>query len=146
MEKPGKNIKRWLRMAFLAPLLSSRSFLLIAVLVPMMLIVLNKSGTFSWKCPFFFLTGLYCPGCGMTRGGISLLQGDFAMAFSYHPFSWLFAGAWFFFLILMFLPKATLYTISAKFAKIEEKFPIIPLLFILFVFFGLARLIFQIYD
>ena len=28
-------------------------------------------------CPFFMLTGMYCPGCGGTRAAYSFLHGDF---------------------------------------------------------------------
>lgn len=33
------------------------------------------------SCPFFKITGLYCPGCGVTRMCIALLQLDFKTAF-----------------------------------------------------------------
>ena len=36
-------------------------------------------------CPFKFITGISCPGCGMTRAAASLLQLDFSAAFYYHP-------------------------------------------------------------
>lgn len=36
-------------------------------------------------CPIKFLTGISCPGCGMTRALVSALRLDFRQAFSYHP-------------------------------------------------------------
>lgn len=36
-------------------------------------------------CLFFSLTGLYCPGCGITRMAIALLHFDFLTAFYYQP-------------------------------------------------------------
>ncbi len=36
-------------------------------------------------CLVKFLTGISCPGCGMTRAYISLLSFDFTRAFYYHP-------------------------------------------------------------
>lgn len=36
-------------------------------------------------CPIKFLTGVSCPGCGMTRAWASVLALDFAHAFVYHP-------------------------------------------------------------
>ena len=36
-------------------------------------------------CPFRFLTGLPCPGCGMTRSVVALLHGDLAASLFYHP-------------------------------------------------------------
>lgn len=40
------------------------------------------------KCPILFLTGVSCPGCGMTRAWISALKLDFASAMYYHPLFW----------------------------------------------------------
>jgi hypothetical protein len=50
-------------------------------------------------CMFKRMTGLGCPGCGMTRSFISLGHGDLAMAFSYNP-----AGLWFYAIILFQIP------------------------------------------
>ena len=36
-------------------------------------------------CPVKYLTGVSCPGCGMTRACLSALRLDFASAFYYHP-------------------------------------------------------------
>lgn len=36
-------------------------------------------------CPIKLLTGLSCPGCGMTRAYLSLLNLDIKKAFAYHP-------------------------------------------------------------
>lgn len=40
-------------------------------------------------CPIRFLTGISCPGCGMTRAWFSLLKMDLSGAFHYHPLFWL---------------------------------------------------------
>lgn len=36
-------------------------------------------------CPFRFLFGLSCAGCGMTRAVAALLHGDFSLAWHFHP-------------------------------------------------------------
>ena len=36
-------------------------------------------------CPFRLLTGLPCPGCGLTRSLVSLLHGDLTAAVYFHP-------------------------------------------------------------
>ena len=38
-----------------------------------------------YRCPFKAITGIPCPGCGMTRAVLSACRGDFAGAFRYHP-------------------------------------------------------------
>lgn len=37
-------------------------------------------------CTTHQLTGLYCPGCGITRMLVSLVRGDLHTAFRYNPF------------------------------------------------------------
>lgn len=52
---------------------------------------------FGTVCPLRILFGLPCPGCGMTRGFLSLLRLDFASAVTAHPLS-----PAFFLLLLLF--------------------------------------------
>jgi hypothetical protein len=40
-----------------------------------------------WPCPFAALTGLPCPGCGLTRAALAMLRGDLGAALSLHPLS-----------------------------------------------------------
>lgn len=40
---------------------------------------------FTLGCPFRFLTGISCPGCGMSRAVTSVLTGGFNEAFHFHP-------------------------------------------------------------
>lgn len=44
----------------------------------------GKSGFFP-GCPFRFLTGFTCPGCGTTRALHQILHGDFYAAFTLNP-------------------------------------------------------------
>jgi len=41
----------------------------------------------SWECPFFRLTGLPCPGCGLTRACMLLLRGDVQGSIRFHAFA-----------------------------------------------------------
>jgi hypothetical protein len=45
------------------------------------------SGSWYPPCAFHAATGLWCPGCGMTRGIHALLTGDVAAAMSFNLFS-----------------------------------------------------------
>ncbi|HSA93803.1 MAG TPA: DUF2752 domain-containing protein [Terriglobales bacterium] len=62
---------------------------LASVLAPLILAAaaaLPSNGLGIRVCLFRILSGLPCPGCGMTRALSSLLHGDGAAAFFYHPF------------------------------------------------------------
>lgn len=43
-----------------------------------------RSGIFP-PCPFHFLTGLYCPGCGSLRAMHAILHGDVLTALRFNP-------------------------------------------------------------
>ncbi|MBT8043363.1 MAG: DUF2752 domain-containing protein [Verrucomicrobiae bacterium] len=45
-------------------------------------------------CPVKAVTGWDCPGCGLTRGSLALLEGDFATAFKFHWFTPVFVTFW----------------------------------------------------
>lgn len=47
-------------------------------------IFLQKTGI-GFVCPINFLTGLQCPGCGVSHMCIALMQLDFAAAFQANP-------------------------------------------------------------
>jgi hypothetical protein len=43
-------------------------------------------------CPFRLLTGLPCPGCGLTRAWVYLAHGQYADSLAANPFGWLLVG------------------------------------------------------
>lgn len=52
------------------------------------LVMLREQGADAkWMpgCTFHRLTGLHCPGCGMTRATVAAARGDLAAAFRYNP-------------------------------------------------------------
>ncbi|MEO7398144.1 MAG: DUF2752 domain-containing protein [Ilumatobacteraceae bacterium] len=53
----------------------------------------NEPGWHLPACPLYETTGLWCPGCGMTRATRSLLRGDVGAAFGSNLFFPLFLGA-----------------------------------------------------
>ncbi len=52
-------------------------------------------------CPYLTLTGLACPGCGLTRAVHFLLHGDIGRAFAFNPWAFVSAPA---LLVLVALP------------------------------------------
>ncbi|HEX5323853.1 MAG TPA: DUF2752 domain-containing protein [Capsulimonadaceae bacterium] len=40
-------------------------------------------------CPFYRLTGLPCPGCGLTRAFVCIGHGHWAQSLHWHPIGWL---------------------------------------------------------
>ena len=46
------------------------------------------------KCPIYAVSGLKCPGCGMTRAYAAVLRGDLTAATAFHPLWWLMPALW----------------------------------------------------
>ncbi len=62
-----------------------------------------KTAGFFPVCPLYSLTGIACPGCGLTRGFHALFNGDVTTALHYNALIPLFALIFAFGLILMTL-------------------------------------------
>ena len=62
-------------------------FMLLTLVVPYLMMVSNPYIEASRSvCPFKLLTGIPCPGCGITKSIISCYQGDLIKSLSYHIF------------------------------------------------------------
>ena len=58
----------------------------IRIILSHLAVALALTALAAFGCPFFRLTGLTCPGCGLTRAYIHALHGEFSVAFRYNPF------------------------------------------------------------
>ncbi len=83
-------------------------------------------------CPIKKLTGLYCPGCGITRMFYSLITFNFYQAFRYNP------------LLFCSLPIFLFFGMNALISKKEPLYNKIPtkywmIIIIIFITYGLLR-------
>ncbi len=62
-----------------------------AIIIIIAYFVLGRYFLYS-LCPMVMVTGLPCPGCGLTRAGFALLRLDLAGAYRIHPFIYPIAG------------------------------------------------------
>lgn len=94
-----------------------------------------------WPCVVAELTGLPCPGCGLTRAITALARGDWPSAMRLHPFSpailvigiLVSAGA--------FLPQKNVNSLATWIEKIERRTLITTILTVLLLSFGLTRML-----
>jgi len=93
--------------------------------------------SFYPRCPFFALTGRYCPGCGATRAAAELLHGHFRSALHFNA------------AMVLLLPLLTAYFLATYWTALRRNFiewPSVPswswkLAIGCFVIFGFARLL-----
>jgi cellulose synthase/poly-beta-1,6-N-acetylglucosamine synthase-like glycosyltransferase len=60
------------------------SFICAAALLQLVLTFLRLPG---WQCPIFHALGVPCPGCGLSRATLLLVQGHFKEALTMHAFA-----------------------------------------------------------
>lgn len=84
---------------------------------------------FFYECPFAYLLGIPCPGCGMTRALFSVLLLRFERAFYYHPGIYLIIPAF----LLWCADYFKLLTIKEKTKKVLLTLGIAALILIYFV-------------
>ena len=61
----------------------------LAVPAAAVLVLVYMRGDLGLQCPFYALTGLYCPGCGSGRAVYALLHGRLAASFRCQPLLYL---------------------------------------------------------
>lgn len=93
---------------------------------------LYEKYSFSIDCPFHKLTGLYCPGCGITRLIFSLIKFDFYQAFRYNPLVFIMMITFFIYEILNIFIKKDIMLL-----KIKKEYALILLIIVLL--FGILR-------
>ncbi len=64
----------------------NKRILLLILIIAAGVVCLILIALFHPRCPINRITGLYCPGCGTTRGCLALLHLDFYQAVRYNPF------------------------------------------------------------
>ncbi|WP_067844360.1 DUF2752 domain-containing protein [Amphibacillus sediminis] len=78
-------------------------------------------------CLFRSITGHYCPGCGMTRAALSILDGDIYQAFRYNM------------LVFILLPLMLVYTLMERNEKTKQSKFLMLFMLVLTILFGVLR-------
>ncbi len=97
---------------------------------------LNKYYQIGIPCLFYKITGLYCPGCGITKLVFSIINFDFKKAFFFNPVVFILLP----FLIAYFIYQEYIYIMNKK-DKIFKKIPnfIYYFMVIILIIFGIFR-------
>lgn len=97
---------------------------------------LNTKFNTKIDCPFYHLTGFYCPGCGITRCLFSLIKLDFKHAFNYNMLVFIMLP----FFMLYYIYINIIYILDRK-NKIVEKVPssFSYFLLVITILFGILR-------
>jgi hypothetical protein len=96
----------------------------------------------TMPCPFVRLTGIPCPGCGVSRACAALLRGRWGLAMRYHAFAPFFFIAILLFTLAAVLPKHARRKLVAGVAIAEQKLAVVWSLLVLLLVYWLVRLVY----
>jgi hypothetical protein len=126
----------------ISPVLRDRKFTLVLVGATGLHIALVSLNLPSWECPIFRLTGIPCPGCGLSRATMLLLKGDLSGSLRFHAFAPVFLFAIIALILSVVLPKSILQPAIARAELIERKTGLTVLILGGLILYWLARLLF----
>lgn len=129
-------------LAPISPVLRDRRFTAALVGATGLHVALVSLSLPSWECPFFRLTGVPCPGCGLSRAVLLLLKGNVGAAVRYHAFAPIFVLAFIALLLSILLPKSIIQPAIARAELTERKTGLTALILAGLILYWLARLLF----
>lgn len=69
----------------------------------------HKYTHLALECPIHYLTGYYCPGCGVTRMLFSILKLDFYQAFRFNPLVFILLVFYIIYFVIRYVFKKNIY-------------------------------------
>ena len=125
----------------IATLLRDRRFGLLltgALSLNVVAILLHLPG---WECVFFRLTGVPCPGCGLTRACLLLLAGDLPASIRFHAFAPIFIALIAMLITCTLLPRTVTESFINKAETLERRTGITIIIMGGLILYWLVRLL-----
>jgi hypothetical protein len=95
-----------------------------------------------WQCPILSSTGVPCPGCGLTRAIVLLLQGELRESIHFHAFAPIFLFFSVALVGVLLLPKTISRPIVHKAEVFERQTGLTVIILSALILYWLARLLF----
>lgn len=102
---------------------------------------LTSLGLPGWQCSFFRLTGVPCPGCGLTRACMLLAKGDVQASIKFHAFAPIFIVLITILIIATLLPGSVSEPLILKAEALERRTGITVIILGGLILYWLARLL-----
>jgi hypothetical protein len=136
----NRSVRKLWQTPLLATLLANRTESVCLVGAGAVHVALNLAGLPGWVCPIRAVTGVPCPGCGLTTASVQLLHGDLAGSLHTHAFAPLFLALIALMVSALLLPDESRQKFVTSIARFEAQSGItVWLLLALFLYWG-ARL------
>ena len=124
----------------LAPVMQNRwvMFLMSAVIVTQ--VAITAMASTAWQCPLKSTLGIACPGCGLSRAMVLLVQGKWLNAVYVHAFAPIAVGASVLLITGMLLPKTMRYKAATYLAAFERRSGVAAWLLLSVLIYWICRL------
>ncbi len=127
----------------ISPVLRDRKFSLVLAATAGLQLTLVAFSLPGWVCPIFHITGIPCPGCGLSRAVVLLLRGDLKGSLRYHAFAPILLLTIVAVILATVLPRSITEPVVSKAEALEGKTRITAIILIGLMLYWLARLIFM---
>ena len=138
---PAEGTSGWAGWFFrptLAPILQKRRILILLAGLAVVQIALTAAGWGAWKCPIYSVSGVPCPGCGLSRAMLLLASGQWSAAIQMHAFAPVLLAAVIGFAVAGILPRRQLENILFRIATVERYTGIVVILTLaMLIYWGL---------
>lgn len=126
----------------LATLLRDRRFgLILTGALGLNICLVSLSLPAAWECPFFRLTGVPCPGCGLTRACMLLLRGEVQASIKFHAFAPIFLVLIAMLIMSTLLPRSMTEPLIFKAETLERQTGLTIIILGGLILYWLARLL-----
>lgn len=125
----------------LGPLLQRRWIIVLLAAVSCAQVALTAAGITAWQCPVRLTLGVICPGCGLTRAMVLLIQGHWQAALDLHVFAPIFLGTGIFLGIGSLLPAGLRQMAACQIANFERRTGIVALIGLSFILYWILRIL-----
>jgi len=125
-----------------SPLLRDRKFALVVAGTAGIQITLVSLSLPGWECPFFRITGIPCPGCGLTRAVILLLKGEVQASLRFHAFAPILLLTAVSLILVLLLPRSITQPAISKMEMLEQQTGFTVIILVGLILYWLARLLF----
>ncbi len=96
----------------------------------------------AWECPFFNLTGVPCPGCGLTRACTLLLTGEVQASMKFHAFAPVFLVLIAILVTATLLPRSLTEPFIERAETLERQTGLTVIIFVGLILYWLVRVLF----
>jgi hypothetical protein len=127
----------------ISPVLRDRKFALVLAGAAGIQLTLVSFSLPGWVCPIFHITGIPCPGCGLSRAVMLLLRGDLEGSLRYHAFAPILLITVAGLILATVLPRSIIEPVVCKAEKLEGKTRLTAIILVGLMLYWLARLLFM---